>query len=370
MPNIKLVQKYIAKKFITYFFQITLSFALLIFFVNLMETLDEVKDSESPFYAAIFMAFLNIPDFLNDIAPSLVIISAIATFVALSIKSEITIMRISGFSLWNIVQPIMFSAFCLGIFWVIIFGSLSSQMAKQYIKLENKYIKKEVREVIMPKNGIWIRQQNLNKDNEEIIIQAKKVYQHNIELHDITLWFFNPDHEFYKKINATKMILHKGSWSVSGATLNNFQHVNIKLDNFSLPTNLEKNFVQQRILNDFENVKLFTIFELPSLISKLKQSGFNANKFIVYLHSLISKPFLFMSITLIACYFGLNHIRNQNVAIMTFLGIIVGLIFYIVSSILIAFGSSQLIPIFAATWLIVLICFSIGTLLIYQKENL
>ena len=149
-----------------------------------------------------------------------------------------------------------------------------------------------------------------------------------------------------------------------------FINLNIKLDQISLPTKLEQEFVRQRILNDFQNVKLFTIFELPALITKLKKSGLNANKFVVHMHSLISKPFLFMAITLIACFFGLNHIRNQNVAIMTFLGIITGLVFYIISSILIAFGSSGIIPVFAATWLIVLICFSVGTLLIYQKENL
>lgn len=368
--SIKLIQKYIAKRFTINFFQITLAFSLLIFFINLMEALDKVKYSDASFYVAIYLAFLNIPDFLNDIAPSLVIISAIATFVNLSIKSEITIMRISGFSLWHILQPVMLSAFLIGVFWVVIFGSLSSLMTKQFNHIEGKYIKKEIREAVEPKNGIWIRQENLEKKGEEIIIQAKKVYSQNLELENVTLWFFNDRQEFYKKINANNITLHKGYWEVSDLVLNDFSQLNLKLEKLNLPTNLEQEFVRQRIVNDFQNVKLFTIFDLPPLIIKLKKSGFNANKFVVYLHSLISKPFLFMSITLIACFFGLNHIRNQNVALMTFFGIIVGLIFYIVSSILIAFGSSGLIPVFASTWLIVLICFSIGTLLIYQKENL
>ena len=335
-----------------------------------MESLDKVKYSEAPFYVAIFMAFLNIPDFLNGIVPSLIIISAIATFVNLSSKSEITVMRISGYSLWHILHPIMFSAFLLGIFWVVVFGSLSASMTKQFNRLESQYIKQEIREVVEPKNGIWIRQENVKVPGESIIIQAKKVYSQNIELENITLWFFNTQNEFYKKINADNMILHEGYWEVNKIILNDFEQLNIKLENLHLQTKLEKEFVRQRIVNDFQNAKLFTIFQLPSLITKLKKSGFNANKFVVHLHSLLSKPFLFMAITLIACYFGLNHIRNQNVAIMTFFGIIVGLIFYIISSILLAFGSSELIPVFASTWLTVLICFSIGTLLIYQKENL
>lgn len=370
MPKINLIPKYIAKRFLISFVQISFGFALLIFFVNLMESLDKVKYSNSPFYAAIFMAFLNIPNFLNDIAPSLVIISAIATFVNLSIKSEITIMRISGFSLWNILYPIMLTSFALGVFWVCVFGSLSSQMSKQFANLENKYVKQEIREAVEPKSGIWIRQENVNKDSEEIIIQAQKVYSENLELENVTIWFFNKNQEFYKKINAKNITLQKGYWQLNDLTVNNFKQLNFKITQDKLLTNLEAEFVRQRIVNDFENVKQFSIFELPSLITKLRNSGFNAKKFLVQLNYLISTPFLFMSITLIACYFGLNHIRNHNIALMTFLGIIVGLIFYIISSIMSAFGSSGLIPIFASTWLIVIICFAIGVLLIYQKEKL
>lgn len=367
---LKLVNAYIAKKFIISFFQIVLGFSLLIFFVNLLESLENLKDSSAPFYIAPLMAFLNIGDFLNDIISSIIIIASITTFLSLSIKSEITIMRVSGFSLWKILKPVMISSFCLGVFWIAVFSPISSWMAKEFNNLDNKYVAKETREFLEPKNGIWLRQQNLENTNEEIIIQAKKVYSKNLEFKGVVVWFFDEKNKFYKKIDANKMTLVDGKWVVEDAILNNFSLLNFKIDKSEILTNFDEEFVRQRILNDFQNVKLFTVFQLPSLIKDLKSSGFNTNKFKVYFHSLLSKPFLFMAITLIACFFGLNHIRNQNLAIMTFLGVIVGLIFYIISSIMIAFGSSGLIPVFASTWLIVLICFAIGILLIYQKESL
>jgi lipopolysaccharide export LptBFGC system permease protein LptF len=74
--------------------------------------------------------------------------------------------------------------------------------------------------------------------------------------------------------------------------------------------------------------------------------------------------------TLISCFFGLNHIRSQNSLGMIFLGIVTGLTLYITSSIITALGSSGLISVFASTWVIVAICLAIGTLLIYQKEHL
>lgn len=365
----KKINIYIANNFLIRFAQISLVFSLLIFFINLFDAIDKAKGSEAPFYTIAFMAFLQIPDFLNDIVSSLILMSTIATFFLLSSRSEITIIRSSGFSLWQILRPFIYCSLTLGVFWVTVFGPISIQMLKKFDNLENKYIKKEFREAISPQNGIWLKQNNIVNPEEELIIQAKKVYQENVELHVVTIWFFNKDGQFYQKIDAEKMFLKDGSWLLQNATLNDAKNINQKLEIRSIPTNLEAKFVREKIVNNFQNVKLFSVFELPSLIKDLQSAGFSSLKFRIYFESLLNKPFLFMAMTLIACYFGLNHIRNRGAILMIFLGTIFGLVLYIVSSIINALGSSGLIPIFASTWVVTLVFLAIGILLIYRKEN-
>ena len=370
MKDLRLINIYIAKSFLIRFTQITLGFSLLIFFINLIDILERVRDYNAPFYNVAFMALLQIPDFLNDIISSLVLISAIITFFLLSSKSEITVIRMSGFSLWQILRPLACAAMLLGIFWVTIFGSLSIQMTKKFNILEGKYTRNETREVVAPENGIWLKQTNEENHEEEIIIQAKKVYRASLEFEGVTVWFFNKDDQFYKKIDAEEMLLQENSWLLKKATLNDDNTINKNLKTIEIPTSLKADFVMQKVVNNFQNVKLFSIFELPSLITDLQSAGFNSTKFKVYFHSLLSKPLLFLAMIFIACYFGLNHVRNQNTVLMIFLGIVVGLIFYITSSIINSLGSSGLIPIFASTWVIAIICLAIGTLLIYNKESL
>jgi len=368
--KVKLAKLYIAKKFFTNFFYITAGFCVLIFFINFMDSLEKAKDSDAGLMVAIQMAFMKIPDFINDIAPSLVIITSIITFFGLSSKSEITILRISGFSLWQIIEPVAISAFILGIFWVMIFGPISAAMANKFNSIESKYIKKEIREAVEPESGIWLRQENLEKEGEELIIQAKKVYKENLELDYVSIWFFNSQKQYYKKIDAKKMTMKDHYWLLEDIIINDFNTLNKIEKTLTITTNLEAEFVKQTIVNNFQNVKLFHIFELPTLIQDLKSSGLNSVKFKVYMYSLISKPFLFAAMTLIACFFGLNHIRNNNTTIKIFLGIITGLGFYIISSIMNSFGSSGLIPVFASTWFIVVMTISVGVLLIYKKENI
>ena len=196
---IKLINFYIAKNFLIKFLQVILGFSLLIFFINLIDILEHMKEGATPIYISVAMAFLQIPDFLNDIAPSLVLISSIIGFFSLSSKSEISIIRMSGFSLWEVLRPIAISAFLLGIFWITIFDSLSVMALKKFNYLEGKYTKNETREVVEPENGIWVKQNNLEKPQEEIIIRAQKAYRESAEFGGVTVWLFDNNDGFYKK---------------------------------------------------------------------------------------------------------------------------------------------------------------------------
>jgi lipopolysaccharide export system permease protein len=364
-----LINTYLAKNFLIRFLQVSCGFSLLIFFINFLNSMDKISDANSPFYVGILLSFLQIPDSLNDVVSSLVLIATIITFFTLSSRSEITIIRISGFSLWQIVRPIAVCATLLGIFWITIFDTLSIKMAQKFHHLESKYVKKELREMVAPEGGIWLKQLNLENPKEELVILAQKIYQADLEFSGVTIWFFNKHGEFYKKIDAKTAFLKKGFWQAEDIIVNDNTHLNNKLDKLTIPSDLDADFVTQKVVNNFQNVKIFSLFQLPKLIHDLSSSGFSPTKFRIYFHSLLARPILFAAMSLIACYFSLNHIRNQNTVFLILCGIVLGLVLYITSSIINALGSSGLIPVFASTWLISIICFAIGTLLIYQKER-
>jgi len=361
---------YIAKEFFIKFLQIIFGFSLLIFIINLVENVEDVREAGAPISIAFAMSFLQIVDFLNDIASSLVLIAAIIAFFTLSSRSEITILRSSGMSLWQVLMPIATTSFLIGIFWVTAFSYISIKMTKTNEYLENKYFKNDERQSIAPKNGIWLKQNNQENLDEEIIIQAKKVYRKTVEFSDVKIWFFDKKYEFYKKIDAKKLTLIDKSWIVENAILNDDNNINKNVEKIIIPTDLQADFIMEKIVNNFQNVKLFTLFEMPQMIENLRSSGFSTTKFIVYFNSLLSKPILFLAMSLIACYFGLNHIRSNNSIVMIFLGIILGLVLYIASSVINSLGSSGLIPTFAATWVIAIISLAFGVLLIYKKEHL
>lgn len=366
----KKINIYIAKNFVKKFLLILLAFSLLIFFINFLEALDKSATSDVPSLVIFEMAFLRIPDFLNDIAPTLILFGAIFTFFSLSIKSELTVVRSCGFSLWSIVMPVAIAAFMIGVFWVTIFSPLSIRMAREFDYLEGKYIKNELREIVAPTHGIWFKQANIEKPEEEILIYAQKVFKDNLEFDSATVWFFDKDGKFYRKIDAIEMIYQDTKWLLNNVIINDSESLNKKIDSIEIPTNLERDFIMDKVVTNFQNVKIFSLYDLPSTIKNLELAGFQSAKFKVYFHSLLAKPFLFFAMALIACFFGINHARSQKSYIMIFLGIVAGLTMYITLSFVGALGSSRIIPVFASTWVITFVCIAIGVLLIYKKESI
>jgi lipopolysaccharide export system permease protein len=363
------INSYLAKSFLKNFLIVILGFSAMFFLINILDIFERIKDSEVSTILIFVLAVLKIPQSLTSIISSIVLISAILTFYQLSIRSELTIIRSCGYSIWKISMPVVFVAFILGIFWITIFNLIEIQSSKKFYQLENEYIELEMRESTNPSAGVWFRQKNFLKEGGDVIIVARKIYQNSAELSDVSLWFFDSNDIFYKKIDAKKMFLKNRQWILQEASINDDKLINQNVDSLGVDTDLEEDFIRKKIINNFDSAQFFSIFELPKLIKELDSSGLNSNKFKIYFNAQINQILLFVAMVFFATYFGICNVRNRKSQIRVFVGIIFGLMVFITSSISFSLGSSGLISSFEATWLISLVYLAISILLIYQKEN-
>lgn len=367
MP-IKKIYLYIAKNFLTKFFLVAIAIAILAFVINLFDILDKAKTNHVPWLQIIELTLLQVPSFIEDVSVFLVILSTMITLFVFSIKSEVTIMKSAGLSFWNILLPIILTAFMVGVFFITVFNPVSILASKKFNQLEQQLIEKEEVNLLAPTNGIWLKQENINTPREEIVIRADKIYRKDLCLLNVSLWFFDKNQQFYKKIDAKSMLLSDNKWQLQDVVINDEVNINQPKKTLEIPTNLKSEFIAKKILNNFEDEKLFSIYDLPGLISDLKASGFSPRKFVVYYNSLLNKPFLFVAMVLIAGFFAVNNVRNRNNVILFVMGIMSGLILYTGLIIVNAFGASGLIPTFLATWTISIILLSLSVLLIFRKE--
>jgi len=361
---------YIIKKFLSNFALIASAIMILVAMINIFELLDRVAGKQISFGQIILLDILQVPSFIEEIAPFLVMLSSMTTLFSLSIRSEINVMMASGLSLWQVLLPIAFGAFLLGLFFVLIFNPISIISSKKLSKMQQVLIEKEEENLLQPPHGVWLKQDNLLNNGGNIVIKATKVYRKNLQMKNITFWFFNKKNQFYKKIDAKDMFLKEGFWFLNDVTTNYDNNVNQLQDHLKIATNLKADFITKKILNNFENVNLFSVYELPNLINNLKDSGFSPRKFLVYYNLFLVKPFLFIAMALMAAFFAINSVRSKYNIIFFVFGIAAGLVLYISLVIIAALGSSGVIPIFLSTWVVVVVLMTISMLLIFKKESI
>ena len=360
---------YIAKQFLTTLLLVMLSISLLIAMINIFGILNKIDDNNISFIQIVLLDILQIPSFLEDISIFLIMLSAMITLFLLSVRSEITVMRVSGLSFLQITSPITSTSFIIGILYLLVFNSLSIIASKKFNYLEKTLIKQKEIDSLYPEDGIWLKQPNILQNNEEIIIRADSIHRKNLKMDNVSFWFFNQNQQFYKKINASYVELKDKHWHLKNVILNDKDNINQKIPELTISTSLETDFIIKKILNNFKNVRFFSIYNLPELIKDLKNSGSSPRKFIVQYYSMLAKPFLFAATALLGAFFAANNIRNKNNIYLFVSGIISGLILYIISIVISAFGSSGLIPIFLSTWMVAIILLATSMLLIFKKEG-
>jgi lipopolysaccharide export LptBFGC system permease protein LptF len=223
---IKSINIYLAKNFLRRFIQLTCAFSLLIFLINFIEIFNRTSANKVDLNVKLVMAFLNVPQFINEISSSLILISAIICYFSLSNRSEITIIRNSGLSLWHIAKPISLSALFIGIFWITVFQPLSIKTSKLLENLElinfSDQIKSQtkINSNLNSSNQIWLRQENLEISGEEIIINGYAIDSQNLKFANVSLWFFDNNGVFYKRIDSEEMSFINNSLILKNNTVN------------------------------------------------------------------------------------------------------------------------------------------------------
>lgn len=364
----KKIYFYIARNFLIKFLLVCLAITAIIWVISLFDIVAKDKSSQVKWLEMIWYSALQIPAFLENISAFLIALSTIIALFSLNLRSEITIIRVSGLSLWQILSPIIFCAFILGVLFITVINPLSIMANKKFNVIDQKLVGVEKIDLLSPKSGVWLKQKNIIAKDEEIIIRADSIYRNNLKLMNVNLWFFDKNLNCYQRISAASMLLKSGYWQLNDITINDDKKINYHQSQLQILTDLEANFITKKVLNNFEDTSLFSVYDLPNLIGELKQSGFSPRKFVVYYYSLLIKPILFVAMVLISSVFAINNTRGRSNILFFIIGVIFALTIHICLMVTGAIGAGGLMPEFLSTWVISFILLSLGMLLVFRKE--
>ncbi len=332
------------------------------------------KDS-IPFHIVAEMALLKLPHMLETILIFAVLIGGMLALTKLTRSQELIIVRAAGVSVWQFLLPALALTFALGIFMVAIFNPISAAMISRYEKLDSKYISGAQSLLSISASGLWLREHEagaiiLDQPISEYVLHAKHISQHDMLLHDVTIFAFsndknNQDKNFAARIDAKSAKLEKGKWVIYNSISSRPGISQPDKQYITLPTHL--NIAQ--IQDSFAEPRTLSFWQLNSFINTLEKSGFSALRHRVYWHSELASPFLLCGMILIAAVFSLRLPRRGNIGKLMASGALAGFSINFVTNLFHAFGTAGKIPVLLAAWSPAAIAIMAGMALLLHLED-
>ncbi len=376
-PNIKLsmtLSRYMAKNYIINTLAILLGLLSLIYLFDTVELIRRASKTDAlPLSLVLQMGLLKLPEVGQILFPFAILFSAMLTFWQFNRRSELVVLRASGFSVWQFLMPIVTLAFCIGILQITVINPVGALLIGKYEQLENQYLSKQNNQIALFREGLWLRQSidggpfEQQKDLEKgyVILHAKKIDQNGWILKDVTVFYFGQSDNFLMRIDAPTATLEKGRWLFKDAHSHNAAGTSKTSKFFALPTRLTIHDVEE----SFSSPESMSFWNLPSHIQTLEDTGFDTSRLHVHYHNLLSQPLFLAAMILLAATVSMRPPRAGGTLLLFSTGIFTGFIIFFLSSYLQALGYSNQIPPILSAWSPAIICSLLGLSVIISLED-
>jgi len=355
---------YIFKKFFYAFLVTFIIFASILFIGDFVEQLRKSAAKDVPLNIIFQLTSLNFLSLIYFTLPLISFSGSILAFLSLIRGSEKIIINSVGISNIKVTLPAILLYFFLGIFFITIVNPLTALFDERYSELEYKYIDRVDKFASITKNGLWLKQENHNKNISSVLF-AQEIKKQGTHILDFMILEYDQNGLFQGRLDGKSAVLEDGYWKMIST------QITPRFGSASFENYIEykTNIKPEDITDSLSSPTNIPIWRLVTFISFLESLGYSAVDFKMHLYDLITLPFFMASLALLASSIVRNLKQNDRFVRSIIYSLLIIFIIYFLSNLLEALGSSsQLNP--AISKVILPIIVTILSIIIYQIDNL
>lgn len=345
---------YIIKEFSLSLLIIASIFISLIILTGYVEELIFLKQKnflENIYIKTFYLTIIKVPSIVVTLIPFIFLFSGTLFFIKFKNKKEVISLNLAGFSDNFITLIPSIYSLIIGVFLVCFLTPISSWLVKHY-EISKQKLNNNDNLIIISNTGIWIKEE-INSNT--LIVRADKIENQNFsELNNTTIYIFN-NFALKKIINAKKATIEKKYW-----ILEEVQEISGGKVLKQKETIHYSNILLSELKNFFNNANIFSIWNLPAELEKIKKRGYFGQEIIITFNKYLSLPLINFCMIVIASIFTLKTSQNFNTFVYSFIAIASGIVIYFFSDLSIALGKSGKVPLILSVWMPVLILISIS----------
>lgn len=342
------LHRYFATRFLLSFLAVFTIFFAMLWSLDLIEQVRRFGKVNATLGEMIGLTFLNVPQTIYRILPLIMIIAAIALFLALARSSEMVVTRAAGRSALRALWAPVIGALVIGCLAVGLFNPIVAATSKEY-EARAGALTGESRVLALSDNGIWLRQ---GSDLGQSVIHAELANLDGTVLTGVTFMTFAPDGTPSQRIEAAVAHLTGGAWTVTQAKVWPLAgSTNPEADALThAVVTIPSSLTPDQIRDSFGTPSSIPIWELPGFIDRLQAAGFTARRHQVFFQGELASPVFLIAMVLIAAGFTLRHQRGGRTGIMVLGAILLSFGAYFLRNFAQILGESGQIPVLLAAW--------------------
>ena len=358
---IKIYQNYLIKLFLRKIILISVIFLSLIFILSIFEEISYFKDIDVGIYFPFLLTILNTPSTLFEIFPFIFLISSQFFFLELIDKNELEFLKVHGLNNIKIIKILSSTSIILGIFLILIFYQISSQLKFLYFDLKNDYSKDDKYLAVVTENGLWIKDE---LDEKKYVINASKINGKYLE--NVSITEFDLNYKLIQIIESEKVDVSNKKWNIFKPTISINNSSKILQNDITVFTH----FDLKKINSMFRNLTSLNLLELRKMKQDYEDLGYSTSEITSHLNQLYSFPIYLSIMSVFSAIIMLNIKRNKPMIYHIISGVLFSVIIYYFYYLFSLLGENGKIPLTASTWLpllLLMIFILIGLVRINEK---
>lgn len=317
----------------------------LILLIDLIENMRFAgKVEEGGFGLALSLTVMRVPALVQALIPFVFLFGAIWMFNQLNRRSEISVMRSAGLSVWRLLGPAALIAALSGLLIITVIDPVSSNFLSYAEDIKAKEEGKERSLVKVLQDGIWLRQLD---GNMKLIINAQNFDSQRAALESVTVWRFGAENVFLERIDAKEAFLSGRTLELHDVRLRAItEQQERRTPIFAIPSTLSSGDLRERVASP----ETMSLWQLPRFILLAEAAGLPTVRYHIRFHDLCATPLKLLAMILIAAAFSLRPARMGGTLKLVIFSLGAGFALYVLSEISTAMGESGLAPVALAAW--------------------
>jgi lipopolysaccharide export system permease protein len=343
----KSINLYLIKEFLKSLLIVLCVMFSIVLLITLLEELNYFKAKQDlKFITFIIFTFLKIPNLLFNLFPFIVLFSGIVFYLKIYNFNEVISLRVMGYSNVQIILIPALTCFIMGYLLVFLIVPFTSSMLKYYEEIKSEY-EQTKNLVFVNETGIWIIDKN---ENDKNIIRIDKIDKNFSNIKQITIYNYDKDNNFIKRIDANEGTIDNTDWQLSNVNIISSYNKKTSenyFNNYTYKSNIKIN----ELKNIYKNTETASLLDINKEMLILEDKGYSITDLRIRYQKLISFPIYLLAMSILSGLMIINLGKTSNYLKYGSYGVIISIVIYFLNDLSITIAKSGIISVDFSVWI-------------------